>query len=45
MLEPYLKSQGIAWIDYAVVSHGDKDFDKDYVKAVARQAGIEIEWK
>lgn len=30
---------------WTVVSHGDKDFDKDYVKAVARQAGIEIEWK
>ena len=25
MLEPYLKSRGISWIDYAVVSHGDSD--------------------
>ena len=25
VLEPYLKSRGISWIDYAVVSHGDSD--------------------
>lgn len=30
---------------WTVLSHGDKDFDKDYVKEVAKQAGIEIDWK
>ena len=30
---------------WTVVSHGDKDFDREYVKQVARQAGLEIEWK
>lgn len=29
---------------WTVVSRGDKDFDKEYVKQVARQAGIDIEW-
>lgn len=24
-LEPYLKSEGISWIDFAIVSHGDED--------------------
>lgn len=27
---------------WTVVSHGDKDFDMEYVKQVARQAGIKI---
>ena len=30
---------------WTVISHGDKDFDKEYVKQVAREAGITIEWR
>lgn len=30
---------------WTVISHGDKDFSRQYVEKVAEQAGIDIPWK
>ena len=42
MLEPYLKSRGISWIDYAVVSHGDSDHINGLVYLLEESKDIRI---
>lgn len=43
VLEPFLKSQGIAEIDYAVVSHGDQDHISGLTYLMESECGIKIE--
>ena len=42
VLEPYLKSRGISWIDYAVVSHGDSDHINGLVYLLEESKDIRI---
>lgn len=42
VLEPYLKSRGISWIDYAVVSHGDSDHINGLVYLLEESKDIKI---
>ncbi len=42
VLEPYLKSQGIAAIDYAIVSHGDQDHISGLTYLLESQCQIRI---
>ena len=42
VLEPYLKSQGISWIDYAVVSHGDSDHINGLIYLLEESEDIRI---
>lgn len=42
VLEPYLKSQGIAVIDYAIVSHGDQDHISGLTYLLESQCQIRI---
>lgn len=42
VLEPFLKSQGIQKIDYAIVSHADQDHINGLVYLLEEEAGISI---
>lgn len=42
VLEPFLKSQGIAEIDYAIVSHGDEDHISGLTYLMESECGIKI---
>lgn len=42
VLEPFLKSRGIAKVDYAVVSHGDRDHISGLQYLLESDGGIEI---
>ena len=41
-MEPFLKSQGITWVDYAVVSHGDQDHISGIKDLLGQESGIHI---
>ncbi|MCI9362140.1 MAG: ComEC/Rec2 family competence protein [Hungatella sp.] len=43
VLEPFLKSQGIAGIDYAIVSHGDQDHISGLIYLMESECGIKID--
>ena len=43
VLEPFLKSQGIACVDYAIVSHGDQDHISGLTYLMEEPCGIRIE--
>lgn len=42
VLEPYLKSQGISRVDWAIVSHGDQDHISGLMELMEEDCGIEI---
>lgn len=42
-MEPFLKSQGIAGIDYAIVSHGDQDHISGLIYLMESECGIKID--
>lgn len=42
VLEPFLKSQGIRQVDYAIVSHGDQDHISGLMELMEEDCGIRI---